>query len=299
MQKNAEIKSISQYCNMIGAEILHPLVGVIDFSKLPPIRYANLRRISDYYAIYLKGSKHTALRYGRNIYDYEDGTLVFVAPGQVAGSEDDGAYHQVKGYVLMFHPDLLRKTPLAQAMKHYSYFSYDTTEALHLTEAEKEIFVECLKRIKDELLHFDDYSSTLVVGYIKLVLDYCVRFYDRQFHTRTVENHDILARLEKLLDEYFSSSCLIEEGLPTVQYCADRLCLSANYLGDLIRKETGISALKHIHLKTLEMAKLRLDDKSKSISQIADELGYSSSQHFSNWFKKMNGCTPNEYRNLR
>lgn len=284
---------------MIGAEILHPLVCVVDFSELPPIRYANLRRISDYYAIYLKGSKHTALRYGRRTYDYEEGTLVFVAPGQVAGSEEDGAYHQVKGYVLMFHPDLLRDTPLAQTMKRYSYFSYDINEALHLSETEKEVFVECLKQIKNELLHFDEYSTTLVADYIKLVLDYCVRFYDRQFQTRTTENHDILARLERLLDEYFTSSLPIEKGLPNVQYCADKLCLSANYLSDLIRKETGISALKHIHLKTLETAKLRLDDKSKSVNQIADELGYSSSQHFSNWFKKMNGCTPNEYRNPR
>lgn len=297
MEKDIEVKNISQYCNMIGAEVLHPKVGVIDFSKLPPIRFVNLRRMSDYYAIYLKGSKHTALRYGRRIYDYEEGTLVFVAPGQVAGSEEDGAYHQVKGYVLMFHPDLLRDTPLAQTMKHYSYFLYDINEALHLSEAEKEIFVKCLERIRNELLHFDEYSATLVVDYIKLVLDYCVRFYDRQFQTRTIENHDILARLEKLLDEYFSSTLPIEKGLPTVQYCAEKLCLSANYLSDLIRKETGVSALKHIHLKTLQTAKLRLDDKSKSISQIADELGYSSSQHFSNWFKKINGSTPNEYRN--
>lgn len=284
---------------MIGAEVLHPSVGVIDFSELPPIRYANLRRVSDYYAIYLKGSKYTVLRYGRRIYDYEEGTLVFVAPGQVAGSEDDGAYHQVKGYVLMFHPDLLRDTPLAREMKRYSYFSYDIDEALHLSEKEGEIFVECLERIRSELQHFDGYSTAVVVDYIKLVLDYCVRFYDRQFQTRILENHDILARLEGLLEECFASSCPMEKGLPSVQYCADKLCLSANYLSDLIRKETGISALKHIHLKTLETAKLRLDDKSKSVSQIADELGYSSSQHFSNWFKKMSGCTPNKYRNHR
>ena len=294
-----EIKSISQYCSMIGAEVLHPLVGVVDFSQLPPIRYTNLRRVSDYYAIYLKGSKHTALGYGRRTYDYEEGTLVFVAPGQVAGSEDDGAYHKVKGHVLMFHPDLLRDTPLAQAMKRYSYFSYDINEALHLSEGEREIFLECIGRIRGELLQPDGHSATLVVDYIKLVLDYCVRFYDRQFHTRTTENHDILARMEKLLDDYFLSTRPVVEGLPTVQYCADKLCLSANYLSDLVRKETGISALKHIHLKTLETAKLRLDNTSESISRIAYGLGYSSPQHFSNWFKKMSGCTPNEYRNAR
>lgn len=209
--------------------------------------------------------------------------MSLLPPGQVVGSEEDGAYHQMKGYVLMFHPDLLRDTPLAQTMKRYSYFSYDTNEALHLAESEKDIFVECLERIRNELLHFDEYSTTVVTDYIKLVLDYCVRFYDRQFQTRSIENHDILGRLEKLLDEYFASSLPIEKGLPSVQYCADKLCLSPNYLSDLIRKETGISALKHIHLKTLQTARLRLDDKSKSVSQIADELGYFLRRDFSTY----------------
>lgn len=181
-------------------------------------------------------------------------------------------------------------------MKRYSYFSYDTCEALHLTERERTIFVECLMRIQDELLHFDKQSKELIIDYIKLALDYCVRFYDRQFQTRTEVNHDILARLEKLLDDYFLSSASMEKGLPNVQYCAGQLCLSTNYLSDLVRKETGISVLKHIHRKTLDVAKERLVNRSKSVNRIAEELGFSSSSHFTNWFKKMTGVAPHEYR---
>ena len=294
--KIAEIKNIRQYCDMIGAETLHPLVNVVDFAALPPIRYINLHRRVEYYAIYLKESKHTALRYGHSVYDYEEGTLVFIAPGQVVGSEEDGEYHQVKGYALLFQPDLLQGTELAQNMRRYSYFSYDIHEALHLTEQERSIFVDCLIHIQNELRHYDEQSKYLITDYIKLVLDFCVRFYDRQFKTRTIENNNVLARMEKLLDDYFLSSLPVQKGLPTVQYCADKLCISANYLGDRVRKETGISALKHINRKTLEIVKLRLDDQSKSINQVSEQLGFSSPQHFNNWFKKMEGKTPNEYR---
>lgn len=296
MSNTVEVNDIQHYCDMIGAQTQHPLVGVVDFSKLQPIRYTIPRRLFGYYAVYLKGNKHTALYYGRSKYDYEEGTLVFIAPGQVAGAEEDGQLRQVKGYVLMFHPDFLRGTSLEQLTKRYSYFSYDTCEALHLTERERTIFVECLMRIQDELLHFDKQSKELIIDYIKLALDYCVRFYDRQFQTRTEANHDILAQLEKLLDDYFLSSAPMEKGLPNVQYCAGQLCLSTNYLSDLVRKETGISALKHIHRKTLDVAKERLVDRSKSVNRIAEELGFSSSSHFTNWFKKMTGVTPHEYR---
>lgn len=298
MSGTVEVNDIQQYCDMIGAQTQHPLVGVVDFSALPPIRYTIPRRLFGYYAIYLKGNRYTALYYGRSKYEYEESTLVFIAPGQVAGMEEDGEIRQVKGYVLMFHPDFIRGTLLEQIMKKYTYFSYDTREALHLMEREKSVFIYALGRIQDELQHFDEQSKDLIVDYIKLILDYCVRFYDRQFQTQTKVNHDILARMEKLLNDYFNSSDPAEKGLPGVQYCADKLCLSTNYLSDLIRKETGISALKHIHRKTLDAAKERLCDHSKSVNCIAGELGFSSPSHFSNWFKKMTGQTPHEYRML-
>jgi len=296
MSEIVEVNHIQQYCDMIGATTQHPLIGVVDFSKLSPIRYTIPRRLFGYYAIYLKGSKQTSLYYGRSEYDYEEGTLVFIAPGQVVGTEEDGEVRQVKGYVLMFHPDFLHGTLLEQMMKRYSYFSYDIREALHLMEQERTIILYFLNQIQAELVSSDEQSKDLIIDYMKLILDYCVRFYDRQFKTRTITNHDILARLEKLLDDYFSSSLSSKKGLPTVQYCADKLCLSANYLSDLIRKETGISALKHIHRKTLEVAKERLNDQSKSVNQIAYILGFGTPQYFSNWFKKMTGYTPHEYR---
>ena len=223
--------------------------------------------------------------------------MLFVAPGQVMGAEDDGKLHQPAGWVLCFHSEFLRKTPLAGLMKEYSYFSYNANEALHLSEQERRTVVDCLVKIKEELQYpVDKHSKSLIADNIKLLLDYCERFYDRQFITRENLNSDILARFETLLDAYFHSGKPATEGLPTVQYCADRLCLSPNYLSDLLKKETGESALKHIQQKTLEMAKERVFNTRKSVSEIAYELGFQYPQHFSRWFKKQVGCTPNEYR---
>ncbi len=237
------------------------------------------------------------MSYGKSIYDYEKGTVLFAAPGQVMGAEDDGLLHQPAGWALVFHPELLRGTPLAKMMKGYSYFSYNANEALHLSEQERRTVIECVEKIQTELQHpIDKHSKSLIVDNLKLLLDYCVRFYDRQFITRENANHDILSRFENLLDEYFNSDKLAQDGIPSVQYCADKLCLSANYLGDLLKRETGLSALKHIQQKMLDVAKERVFNTQKSISEISYELGFPYPQHFSRWFKKMAGCTPNEYR---
>ena len=223
--------------------------------------------------------------------------MLFIAPGQVMGSEDDGQLHQPKGWILTFHPELLRGTPLAHIMKDYSYFSYSANEALHLSEQERHIVIECMEKVLAELRNqVDKHSKSLIVDNIKLLLDYCVRFYDRQFITRENANHDLLARFEELLDDYFNSERPATEGMPSVQYCADKLCLSPNYLSDLLKKETGLSALKHIQQKMLDIAKERVFSTQKSISEISYELGFPYPQHFSRWFKKLAGCTPNEYR---
>lgn len=185
-------------------------------------------------------------------------------------------------------------------IKEYSYFSYNANEALHLSGQERRTIIECMEKVRTELQYpIDKHSKSLIIDNIKLLLDYCIRFYDRQFITRENANKDVLTRFESLLDDYFSSDAPAEKGMPTVQYCADKLCLSANYFSDLCRKETGMSALKHIQQKVLDVAKEQVFNTSKSISEISYELGFPYPQHFSRWFKKMAGITPNEYRQNR
>lgn len=290
------VDHISEYDDLVGAETLHPLVNVVDFSRLPPIRNIGFKRRFGYYAVYLKGRKYSELHYGRDTYSYEEGALVFMAPGQVAGVEDDGVAHQMSTRVLMFHPDLLRGTYLQTLMSQYTYFSYNTNEALFPTDDEKQIIIHCFQQIEEELRHADADTMPIVIDYIKLVLDYCARFYRRRFSSDQPKNRDILARLEHLLDDYFNSSAPLAKGVPTVAFCANELCLSTNYLSDLARESTGTSALKIIHGKMLEIAKDKLSHPDKRINEVAEEMGFQQAQSFNNWFKKAEGCTPLQYR---
>ena len=292
MNEITKLDTVQHYCDLFGIEALHPLISIVDCDKMPPIRHG--RRLYNLYAILLKDTDCGTMSYGRSIYDYEKGTVLFAAPGQVMGADDDGKLHQPAGWALVFHPELLRGTPLASMMKDYTYFSYNANEALHLSEHERRTITECMEKIQIELQYpIDKHSKSLIVDNIKLLLDYCIRFYDRQFITRENANKDILIRFENLVDDYLASNISAEKGMLSEPYCADRLCLSASYLGDLLKKET---ALKHIQQKMLDVAKERVFDTSRSISEIAYELGFQYPQHFSRWFKKMTGCTPNEYR---
>lgn len=287
--------TIHAYNQWAGVETQHPLVGFIDFSKVAPLRHA--RKLYGFYAVFLKDQNCGELRYGRQYYDYQDGTLIFVAPGQAFGAEDDGEVFQPTGYIMMFHPDLLLNTPLARMMKDYTYFSYETNEALHISEQERRIVMDCFAKIQYELQYpVDNFSKTLITDTIKTFLDYCSRFYSRQFITRDNVNRDILTRFEKLLDEYFHSDKPMTLGLPNVQYCADKLHLSPNYLSDLLRKEAGNTALGYIHNKLLDIAKTEIVATDKTISEIAYALGFQYPQHFTRLFKREVGCTPNEYR---
>lgn len=295
MEELIKLDHVCQYNELLGVETLHPLVSVVDFSKCKLMRHRRQR--FGFYTVFLKDIKCGDLRYGRSFYDYQEGTLVFLAPGQIAGIVDNGEIFQPKGYALTFHPDLLRGTPLARMMNEYTFFSYESNEALHLSEQERKIILECLHNIEIELEHaIDKHSKSLIVNNIELLLNYCMRFYDRQFITRSNVNKDILTKFEHILNDYFVSDKPQEIGLPSVQYCADQLHLSSNYFGDLIKKETGNSPQEHIQLKLIENAKERIYDPSKSISEIAYELGFKYPQHFTRLFKKMVGCSPNEYR---
>ncbi len=286
---------ISEYNKLVGVETLHPLVSVIDLSKCKPMHH--IRHTLGFYAVFLKDVKCGDIIYGRQKYDYQEGTVVCMAPGQVVGCEDNGEVFQPKGWALLFHPDLIHGTSLGKHIKEYTFFSYEANEALHLSERERTIFIDCLQKIQLELEHdVDRLSKRLIATNIELLLDYCLRFYERQFITRENVNNDILTRFESLLDNYFTGDNAIQKGLPSVKYCASEMCLSPNYFGDLIKKETGKSAQEYIQSKIISISKERILDTSKSISQVAYELGFQYPQHFTRVFKKAVGMTPNEYR---
>lgn len=289
------INSISAYNQLLGLETQHPLVSVIDFSKCDAMYHE--RHIFDFYVVFLKEVKCGDMTYGRHTYDYQEGTIVCIAPGQVIGIVDNGEKFQPKGWALCFHPDLIHGTSLGKHISEYSYFSYEVHEALHLSEKERSVFLDCLTNIQHELEHdIDRLSKRLIAKNIELLLDYCLRFYERQFTTREKANHDILSKFEHLLDKYFSNHNAERNGLPSVKYCASELCLSPNYFGDLIKKETGQTAQEYIQRHIIELSKERILDPLKNIGQVAYELGFQYPQHFTRMFKRTTGITPNEYR---
>jgi AraC family transcriptional regulator, transcriptional activator of pobA len=297
MSEVVRINTVAEYNKQVGVETLHPLVSVVDFEKVEPFCFFKAQL--GVYTIFLKDSKCGNMTYGCSTYDYEDGTLIFLAPGQVYGIEDKTEKRRGIGKALIFHPDLIHGTSLGKNMKDYSFFSYEVNEALHLSTRERVIIDDCLDKISFELEHaIDKHSRILIVTYIELFLNYCKRFYDRQFITRNKVNVDILARFEKVLDDYFASELLLVHGTPTVSYCAEKLFISPNYLGDLLKRETGKSAQEHVQFKLINMAKEKIFDNEKPISEIAYELGFKYPQHFTRMFKKETGYTPNEYRFL-
>lgn len=295
MKKVLNFDTISKYNDFNNHETLHPLVSVIDFSKAKE-RTGNKMNFG-IYCIFLKEVVCGDLKYGRHYYDYQEGTLVFIAPGQFIDVENKTDLYQPMGNALVFHPDLIRGTPLAGRMNDYTFFNYNTNEALHLSAKEQHLVLDLFSKINDELQHsVDKHSKTLIASSIELFLNYCKRFYDRQFITREDVNKGILERFENLLNGYFSSDNPTEIGLSSVAYCADELNLSANYFGDLIRKETGKSAQEYIQAKIIDVAKDKLFNSDKTINEIAYELGFKYPQHFSRMFKKAAGTSPSEYR---
>ena len=296
MDKILNLDSVDLYNKLYGLETLNPLVSVIDLNKAASS--VDLIRFNcGIYALYLKLEKACDIKYGRQTYDYQEGTIVCFAPGQTAETNPTTDKVQVNAHGILFHPDLLRGTSLGKSIKKYTFFSYEVNEALHLSEEERSIVMDCLKIIRMELEHgVDKHSKTLLVNHIELLLNYCMRFYERQFITRGKTNRDVLTRFENLLDEYFESALAEQDGLPTVKYFADKLCLSSNYFGDMFKKETGKSPQEYIQEKVIELAKERISDTADTVSQIAYSLGFQYPQHFCRLFKKRVGYTPSEYR---
>ena len=296
MDKILNLDSVDLYNKLYGLETLNPLVSVIDLNKATSS--VDLIRFNyGIYALYLKLEKACDIKYGRQTYDYQEGTIVCFAPGQTAETNPTTDKVQVNAHGILFHPDLLRGTSLGKNIKKYTFFSYEVNEALHLSEEERSIVMDCLKIIRMELEHgVDKHSKTLLVNHIELLLNYCMRFYERQFITRGKTNRDVLTRFENLLDESFESTLAEQDGLPTVKYFADKLCLSSNYFGDMFKKETGKSPQEYIQEKVIELAKERISGTADTVSQIAYSLGFQYPQHFCRLFKKRVGYTPSEYR---
>lgn len=289
------VTTIDEYNKAFGFETLHPQVSVIDFSKVTEIKPHRMNL--GFYALFLKEGLCGDLLYGRGSYDYQEGTIVTYAPGQVVGLKNVKHSPRAASSVgILFSPEFIRGTSLGQRIKEYTFFSYSVNEALHLSDEEKEIVKDCIRKIQIELERsIDKHSKRLIAMNIELLLDYCMRFYERQFITRSVANKDVLVRFEELIDDYFLHHAPTE-GLPSVAYFADKICLSANYFGDLIKKETGKSAIEYIQLKTMAIAKDMLVSSNKTVTEIAYELGFQYPQHFVRSFKKRVGCTPSEYR---
>jgi AraC-like DNA-binding protein len=297
MSKITQLNSVTEYNHLRGVKTLHPLVTMLDLSKAAPMPAQNFH--FGLYAIYLKELECGELSYGRSKYDYQEGTLVFIAPGQVLGIQPKVKTFQPKGWALLFDPEFIRGTSLGRIIKDYNFFSYDVNEALHISDNERNIIVDCFKKIQFELeCGIDKHSRTLISSNIELFLNYCQRFYDRQFITRENTNKGLLEKFENLLLAYFNSDLLLKNGIPTVSYCAKELNLSPNYFGDLVKKESGVSALDYIRTSVINRAKDKILESNKSVSDVAYELGFRYPQHFTRLFKLKVGVPPTHYKRL-
>lgn len=293
MSKIMKVRNVGDYSRWVGHTDRHPLVSVIDYAEVSPVRHS----LNNYgvYGIFFHDEAEIDLAYGCGKYDYKKGTVICVAPGQIGGKEDNGERVMLTGWALLFHPDLLHGTPLEKAIKNYSFFDYRVNEALHMTDEEHGILTSLMRQIRDELpKRHDELQDPIIVGYIELVLNFCQRFYNRQFITRKLDNSDMLMKFDCLLHDYFDGNLQLTLGLPTVQYCADKLCMSSNYFGDMIKKTTGDTASNYIRQYIIQRAKNELA-AGEGIARVAYGLGFEYPQHLSRMFKSQTGMTPSEY----
>lgn len=278
----------------------HPLVAVLDFSKANEQIEQDTKFITDFYTIMFKNYCKNSIKYGRRNIDFQDGSLICIGPDQVVEVDTEIEIKEnMVGWGVFFHPDLIRGTSLGRTIKDYSFFSYEINEALHLSDKEQQILTDIVQKINSELSeNIDKHSQTLIVTNIELLLNYCTRYYDRQFITRKTTNSDILAKVENILTKYFQQADLNKKGLPTVKFLADQVHLSPNYLSDLLKRETGMNAQDRIHYYLIEEAKNLLLNSDKTVGELAFSLGFEYSQYFSRLFKSKTGMTPLEFRNM-
>lgn len=299
MNEFINIKSISQLHQMIGYEKpKHPLITIIDYSKINGnADYYDVKIVTDFYIISLKSPSPKSLQYGRQYYDFEEGTMMFIAPGQVFSVSDFNEQIKYEGWGIYIHPDLFLHSSLGNKISNFSFFSYAVSEALHLSEDEKNtlnLIAESI--VKEYSSNIDDFSKDVIITSIEQLLNYAQRFYARQFITRKKLNSDLLSNFENLMESYFNSAELANNGIPTVDYFANKLHLSASYLTDLLKKETGKTTKEHVQIKIIEKAKLHLLNSNNTISEIAYSLGFEYPQYFNRLFKEKVGMTALEYR---
>ncbi len=293
MNKILKVNSPGDYSAYLGQTDRHRLVSVIDYNAISPIRSS----LNNYgvYAIFLRDDSSVDLQYGCGKYDYKESTLLCVSPGQIGGKEDNGETITISGWALLFHPDLLHGTILEKLIHEYSFFEYHINEGLHMSKEEHDIIVSLLKAIQREIDEpHDNEQDDIIVGYIDVLLKYCKRFYNRQFITRKHENSDVLVRFQETLSNYYAEDLQFKHGIPTIQYIADKLCMSSNYLGDLIKRSTGETAGNYIRNFLVIQAKNGLA-AGKTISEVAYDIGLEYPQHLSRMFKKQTGLTPSQY----
>lgn len=299
MSEIIDLVTVNDYCAGLGLSTLHPLVSIVDLSDGKwPAQKGTMAVRYHFYGVFLKQGESCIIKYGRQNYDYQDGTLVFVGPGQVVDITHITPDFKPSGYALLFDPDLLLRTNLEHNIDSYSFFSYDLSEALHISQRERQLVLDCFDKIRHELFQsIDKHSKELIIANIEIFLKYCTRFYERQFITRDSVNLTVVRKFESSLRTYLKTGLATDLGTPSVSYFAEEQHLSPNYFGDLIKKETGKSAHEHIQTKIIEVAKEKIFDPDKSVSEIAFELGFKYPQHFSRLFKQKVGVSPIEYRN--
>ncbi len=280
----------------------HPLISVVDFSKIEKHeKIEEIKLTCGFYSVMFKNHCANKLKYGKEYYDFQEGTLMCIAPNQIITIESDANSENadIVGWGLFFHPDLIRGTSLGNKIKEYTFFSYEVNEALHLSDKEKQTLWDCVDKLENELSeNIDLHSQNLITSNIELLLNYCARYYDRQFITRKKVNTNLLMKFETILNSYFNSNDQQYKKLPSVKYFADLLFLSPNYLSDLLKKETGKTAQEYLHYYLIEEAKNNLLNTNDPINEIAFNLGFEYPQYFSKLFKSKTGMTPIAYRNM-